>query len=68
MIKCLKSKIENLEFTSENHLSEPDTNPISYKFKNWISKSDKNNYHHFFPQKMIGQTWTNEPIDNICNM
>ena len=40
MIKCLKSKIENLEFTSENHLSEPDTNPISYKFKNWISKSD----------------------------
>ena len=36
--------------------------------QNWISKSDKNNYHHFFPQKMVGQTWTNEPIDNICNI
>ena len=36
--------------------------------QNWISKSDKNNYHHFFPQNMKGQTWTNEPIDNICNI
>ena len=36
--------------------------------QNWVSKSDKNNYHHFFPQKMIGQTWTNEPINNICNI
>ena len=34
----------------------------------WISQSDKNNYHHFFPQKMVGQTWTNEPVDNICNI
>ena len=36
--------------------------------QNWVSKSDKNNYHHFFPQKMVGQTWTNEPVDNICNI
>ena len=36
--------------------------------QNWVSKSDKNNYHHFFPQRMVGQTWTNEPVDNICNI
>lgn len=36
--------------------------------QNWVSKSDKNNYHHFFPQKMVGQVWTNEPVDNICNI
>ena len=36
--------------------------------QNWVSKSDKNNYHHFFPQKMVGQTWTNEPVNNICNI
>ncbi len=34
----------------------------------WISKSQKNNYHHFFPQNMEGNTWTNEPVNNICNI
>ncbi len=34
----------------------------------WISKSDKNNYHHFFPMKMVGNTWTNEPVNNIANI
>ena len=33
-----------------------------------ISKSQKNNYHHFFPQNMIGNNWTNEPVNNICNI
>lgn len=36
--------------------------------QNWVSKSDKNNYHHFFPLKMVGQVWINEPVDNICNI
>lgn len=36
--------------------------------QNWVSKSDKNNYHHFFPMKMVGQVWTNEPVNNICNI
>ncbi len=36
--------------------------------QNWISKSDKNNYHHFFPMKMVGNTWTNEPVNNIANI
>lgn len=36
--------------------------------QNWVSKSDKNNYHHFFPTNMVGHTWTNEPINNICNI
>lgn len=36
--------------------------------QNWISMPDKNNYHHFFPVKMVGQTWTNEPVNNICNI
>ncbi len=36
--------------------------------QNWISKSEKNNYHHFFPQRMVGMNWTNEPINNICNI
>ena len=36
--------------------------------QNWISKSDKNNYHHFFPMKMVGQSWGNEPVNNICNI
>ena len=36
--------------------------------QNWISRPDKNNYHHFFPVKMVGQRWTNEPVDNICNI
>lgn len=36
--------------------------------QNWVSMPDKNNYHHFFPQKMVGQTWTNEPVNNICNI
>lgn len=36
--------------------------------QNWISKSDKNNYHHFFPLKMVGNVWTNEPVNNICNI
>lgn len=34
----------------------------------WISKSQKNNYHHFFPQNMVGNNWTNEPVNNICNI
>ena len=34
----------------------------------WISKSQKNNYHHFFPRNMEGNTWTNEPVNNICNI
>ncbi len=35
----------------------------------WASKSDKNNYHHFFPQKMENQIWNNnEPVNNICNI
>lgn len=36
--------------------------------QNWVSMPDKNNYHHFFPLKMVGQAWTNEPINNICNI
>lgn len=34
----------------------------------WISNTQKNNYHHFFPQNMVGNNWTNEPVNNICNI
>ncbi len=34
----------------------------------WVSKSQRNNYHHFFPQNMVGNNWTNEPVNNICNI
>ncbi len=40
---------------------------VSFDVK-WVVKSQKNNYHHFFPQNMIGNTWTNEPVNNICNI
>ena len=36
--------------------------------QNWVSRPDKNNYHHFFPIKMVGQHWSNEPVNNICNI
>lgn len=40
---------------------------VSFDVK-WVVKSQKNNYHHFFPQNMIDNTWTNEPVNNICNI
>ncbi len=40
---------------------------VSFDAK-WAAKAERNNYHHFFPQKMNGKEWKNAPVNNICNI
>ena len=52
---------------SKHPKSLTDNSMVSFDVK-WVAKSQKNNYHHFFPQNMVGNNWTNEPVNNICNI